>query len=132
MRTISRSLVLVAFVFTSAGLVACSAGQAAKSKAMEENAVVHHVSESDLEFTHSKQALEGTSATLWVNGLGCPQCASNIDQQLKRTRGVTGIRTDLGTGKVYLTLNGTSNPSPFTLSERTLDAGFTLVKVEQP
>lgn len=132
MRIIAYSALLTITALSCTPLAACASGQKSTAEAMKENAVVHHVSESDIEFTHSKKALEGTSATLWVNGLGCPQCASNIDQQLKRTTGITGIRTDLGSGKVYLTLNGKANPSPYILSERTLDAGFTLVKIEQP
>jgi copper chaperone CopZ len=108
-------------------VAACSS-----TPAVEENAIIHTVTDADLARADSKEPLPGVAATLWVNGLGCPQCASNIDQQMLRTEGVTSVRTDLGEGKVYLTLTGKNNPSPHTLSERTLDAGFTLVKVEQP
>lgn len=111
-------------------LTAC--GSTKPAGMSKENAIIHQVSTADREHAKDKQPLSGTTVTLWVNGLGCPQCASNIDQQMKRTEGVTSVRTDLGHGKVYLTLNGKTNPSPYTLSERTLDAGFTLVKVEQP
>ncbi|HEX2836933.1 MAG TPA: heavy metal-associated domain-containing protein [Phycisphaerales bacterium] len=111
-------------------LTAC--GSTKPAGMSKENAIIHQVTEADVAQAHSKEPLKGQTVTLWVNGLGCPQCASNIDQQMKRTEGVTSVRTDLGHGKVYLTLSGKTNPSPYTLSERTLDAGFTLVKVEQP
>lgn len=125
-----RSHALILSAVFAIILAAC--GSTKPTGMTEENAIVHHVSDADLQHAKDKQPLSGTTVTLWVNGLGCPQCASNIDQQMKRTKGVTSVRTDLGQGKVYLTLNGKTNPSPYTLSERTLDAGFTLVKVEQP
>jgi copper chaperone CopZ len=112
-------------------LVACSSTERAGSAATEENPVTHQVTKSDLDTTHSTEPIKGSSAILWVNGLGCPQCATNADLQLKRIRGVSNIRTDLGEGKRYLTLTaGSKNPSAERLSEAIADAGFTLVKVE--
>lgn len=125
-----RTYALILSAVFATILTACGSTQT--TGAFEENAIIHHVSDADKALTRSKEPLSGQTATLWVNGLGCPQCASNIDQQMNRTKGVTSVRTDLGQGKVYLTLDGKNNPSPYTLSERTLDAGFTLVKVEQP
>jgi copper chaperone CopZ len=117
---------------TAVGLGSATRPAVGSPAGMEENAVVHQVSAADLAAADSAEPIPGTSATLWVNGLGCPQCATNIDMQLKRVRSVTSVRTDLGEGKVYITLSGKNNPSPHTLSERTIDAGFTLVKLTQP
>jgi copper chaperone CopZ len=80
--------------------------------------------------THSKDPLSGQSAILWVNGLGCPQCATNIDFQLKRIRGVSDVYTDLSDGKVTVALARGTKPSPYRLSEAVKDAGMTLVKIE--
>jgi copper chaperone CopZ len=96
----------------------------------EENAVVHHVSDADVAATMSTQPLTGSMATLYVNGLGCPLCATNIDLQLKRVNGVEVTKVDLSTGKVDLAMIGPSKPSPKRLHDAVADAGFTLVKIE--
>jgi len=64
--------------------------------------ITHTVTQDDLVFVQTKQPLPGTNATLYVNGLGCPLCASNLDKQLARVRRVNAEK----------------------------DAGFTLVKIE--
>ena len=107
-------------------------GCASSGGGMEENAVVHAGTAADLEATRSVEPIREESATLWVNGLGCPQCSSNIDAQFARVRGVDEARVDLGTGTVTLALSGKERPSPRRLSEAVLDAGFTLVKIEAP
>ena len=66
-----------------------------------------------------------------MNGLGCPLCATNIDRQLERLPGVSGVQVDLSVGKVTLAFEGQERPSPHQISEAVEDAGFTLVKVEQ-
>ncbi len=112
-------------------LVAFFVSGCASTPAMEENAVVHHVSDADTQAAHSKDKLRGTTAVLWVNGLGCPQCATNADLQLKRISGVGNIYTDLSTGKISLSLpGGEKNPTAKRLSDSVADAGFTLVKIE--
>jgi copper chaperone CopZ len=108
-----------------------SGGSTLRSGATEENAVVHVVTKEDEAATHSKEPVTSASVVLWVNGLGCPQCATNADKQLERLRGVASIRTDLGTGKIHVGLAGDRKPSPHQFSEAMLDAGFTLVKMEQ-
>jgi len=98
---------------------------------MEENAVTHQVQRADIDATHNTEPMKSGTAVLWVNGLGCPQCATNADLQLKRIRGVSNIRTDLGEGKIYMTIaGGSKNPSPQRFHDAIEDAGFTLVKVE--
>jgi copper chaperone CopZ/outer membrane murein-binding lipoprotein Lpp len=111
-------------------LSGCASTQSGDRAAMDANAVVHVVSQADEAATHSKEPISGDKATLWVNGLGCPQCASNIDFQLKRVRGVSDVFTDLSNGKVTVSLAGGRPPSPHLLSEAVKDAGMTLVKIE--
>lgn len=115
-------------------LVGCagSGDQAGGAAAMEENAISHVVSAEDRAAARSSVALASDSVVLWVNGLGCPLCASNIDKQLIRVKGVSKVDVDLGHGKVTLALDpGAAHPSPARLGEAVEDAGFTLVKVEQ-
>lgn len=108
------------------GSQGASAGAAASGTP---EGVVHTVTEADLAATHSREPLRGDSAQLWVNGLGCPQCATNVDFQLKRIRGVEEVRTDLSTGMVSVSFFGKDRPSPQRLSEAMKDAGVTLVKI---
>lgn len=98
--------------------------------ATEENAVVHTASAAERAATRSKEPITADSALLYVNGLGCPLCATNIDMQLLRMRGVEGATIDLGSGTVLVSLAGERRPSPHDFSETVLDAGFTLVKIE--
>jgi len=97
----------------------------------QEKAINHHVTDADLELVKSEKALEVGTVVLWVNGLGCPLCASAIDKQLERVKGVSSVHTDLSVGKVTLTL-GKGAASPKQLADAVLDAGFTLVKIETP
>ncbi len=91
--------------------------------------VVHEVTESDRALAASKAPLEAEEVVLYVNGMGCPLCATNIDLQLERVPGVRGVKTDLSAGTVRVTLGGAKRPSPAALGEAIEDAGFTLVKV---
>jgi copper chaperone CopZ len=128
--SISGFRVVGAVTFTMlASLAGCASGGGGAS-VNQENAVVHHVSAEEEAATHSKEPLSGQSAILWVNGLGCPQCATNIDFQLKRIRGVNDVYTDLGNGQVTVALAAGTKPSPYRLSEAVKDAGMTLVKIE--
>lgn len=102
-----------------------------ETDATKDEGVVHHVSQADETAAHSSEKLSGTTAVLWVNGLGCPQCATNADLQLKRIPGVGNIHTDLSTGKISVTIpGGSKNPSAMRFADAITDAGFTLVKVE--
>ena len=96
----------------------------------EEDRITHTVTQADIDLAKSTQPLGTTAAVLWVNGLGCPLCASNIDRQLKRVDGVTSIIVDLSRGKVTLGLLPGKQPSPARLGAAVEDAGFTLVKIE--
>jgi copper chaperone CopZ len=107
----------------------CASAQSDRAK-MQENAVVHTATPAELATTKGSEPVDGSSVMLWVNGLGCPQCASNIDFQLKRVRGVSDVYTDLGTGKVTVSLAGGRNPTPDRLNDAVQDAGMTLVKLE--
>lgn len=97
----------------------------------DQDLIVHAVTPEDTAAARSETPIRADRVVLWVNGLGCPLCASNIDRQLARVDGVQSVSVDLGRGKVVLTLKpGAAHPSPARLGDAVEDAGFTLVKVE--
>lgn len=129
LRIASLSLAIASF----SALAACASNggtNSGMSAEMEENAIVHTVTDEDRALAASKQPISADSAVLWVNGLGCPQCATNIDLQLERVVGVKATNVDLSNGKVTVGLSGGNRPSPARLGKAVADAGFTLVKVE--
>lgn len=124
----ARSLIRSLFVVAPLLLTAC-AGSGSQPQ-YEERYISHEVRPEDKEFARSKTPLQGDSALLYVNGMGCPLCASNLDLQLERVKGVKKINVDLGVGTAQITFEGTARPSPFELYNAVEDAGFTLVKVQ--
>lgn len=77
----------------------------------------------------------GTSsptALVWVNGMGCPLCANNVDQQLKALRGVEDVTINLGTGLVQVALSPTTPPTEAQLAKAVQNTGFTLVSIQMP
>lgn len=90
----------------------------------------HAPTEADTAGLMDKKPIDTRWATLYVNGLGCPQCASNIDLTLAKVPGVSWMYVDLGHGVVQMQLaQGGERPSPYTLKNKVTDAGFTLVKI---
>lgn len=75
--------------------------------------------------------VKSASATLRVNGLSCPLCATNVDAQLKKLPGVLAVQTDLGKGLVRVGLN---SPYPTTdeIAKAIDNAGMTLVSISTP
>lgn len=72
------------------------------------------------------------TATLVVEGLSCPLCASNVDEQLLRVPGVRSADVDLGTGRVKVTLADSGRPSARALAAAVEESGYTLVDIETP
>lgn len=90
----------------------------------------HAPTKDDTAFITTKKPLDAKWVTLYVNGLGCPLCASNIDKQLENVPDVEWMYVDLGHGVVQMKLaDGGRKPSPMLLNDTVLDAGFTLVKI---
>lgn len=113
------------------GLAACAGSTADSGQTYEEDLIIHPVTEADKAAVKSEAPLAADSATLWVNGLGCPLCASNLDVQLMRIEGVASVVVDLSDGTAALTfVPGADRPSPARLGHAVEDAGFTLVKVQ--
>jgi copper chaperone CopZ len=127
-----RSMCIAAMALLVGGFVSgCASGGAGKSE-MEMHTITHQVSEADLAGAKKVEAVAADEVVLWVSGMGCPLCATNIDKQLERLSGVKSVAVDLGTGKVRVgMLAGKPHPSPARFGEAVEDAGFTLVKVEE-
>ncbi len=133
MKTQRLPIVFVLVAFVTLFLPGCSGGGGTAGQMTEEHIINHQVSPQDLAATKSTVPIPAPSVVLWVNGMGCPLCASNIDRQLERVKGVSTVKVDLGDGTVALTLAASGpHPSPARLGEAVEDAGFTLVKVVQP
>ena len=78
----------------------------------------------------SSEPIDADAATLVVFGMSCPQCASNVDKQLKRIDGVADIRTDLGSGDVIVEFaEGSARPTPAELGRAVELSGFTLQRI---
>lgn len=95
----------------------------------EPEGVYHNVTEADKATTRGGTPIAGPYVKLWVNGMGCPQCVTNVDLQLERQFKATDIRVDLETGVVYAHFPA-KRPSPDQLTHAVTDAGVTLVKVQ--
>lgn len=80
----------------------------------------------------SADPIRADSATLYVNGLGCPLCATNVDKQIERIAGVSVLSVDLSEGIVRVAMAGKGRPSPHDFHAAVEDAGFTLVRIEAP
>lgn len=111
MRTIIRTLAIV----SSALLIACSSGP-----------------EPAAQTDTPAPPLPGSTATLAVQGLSCPLCASNVDKQLLRVAGVEKVDVDLGAGIVKVAFDPAAAPSAAALRKAVEDSGYTLTAVTTP
>lgn len=71
-------------------------------------------------------------ATLYVLGMSCPQCANNIDKQLRKVSGVKSVTIDLGSGRVEAGLEPKMPPTRDQLARAIEQSGFTLQRIEMP
>jgi copper chaperone CopZ len=123
-------LALAAVVLTGCASGGGTGGAVAAAGATEENAVIHKVSQAEMEAARAARPINGKRAVLWVNGLGCPLCATNIDLVLAKVKGVSNVKVDLSTGKVSLDVDPATPPTAARLATVVEDSGFTLVKIE--
>jgi copper chaperone CopZ len=75
-------------------------------------------------------AQEPRTATMWVHGMACPQCAHNVDLQLLKVPGVESVKIDMGSGQVTAKLSASNPPTKEQLSTAIENTGFTLKKIE--
>ncbi|MBL9148968.1 MAG: heavy-metal-associated domain-containing protein [Phycisphaerae bacterium] len=72
----------------------------------------------------------GRSVTLWVYGMSCPKCVSNVDVTLSRIPGVTDVTINMRDGIVVAALDGVTHPTRGAFARAVDDAGLTLVRLE--
>jgi copper chaperone len=72
------------------------------------------------------------TAVITVHGMGCPQCANNVDSQLMKVQGVESVKIDMGSGKVLAKLTPNHHPTRDQLAKAIDETGFTLVKIDMP
>lgn len=78
----------------------------------------------------SREPITSESVSLWVHGLSCPLCSTNVESVLKKVTGVKQVQVDLEKGIVRVGLEGPVRPSRRDMWKAIDSAGFTLVKVE--
>ncbi|MBL0871571.1 MAG: heavy-metal-associated domain-containing protein [Phycisphaerales bacterium] len=96
----------------------------------DENAVMHTVTAADLASAKGSTPVASKDVVLWINGMGCPQCVTNVDLQLERIDGAKDVRVDLANGKVAVRFEKEPRPTPDRIAKAVSDAGLTLVKIE--
>ena len=71
-------------------------------------------------------------ATMWVHGMGCPQCSYNVDLQLKKVAGVEDVKVDMSSGRVQAFLSPGNLPTREQLTKAIEQTTFTLVRLDMP
>lgn len=131
----STLFVLTTATLSLALITGCAGGGARSASASDEapsqvgEGKLHTVSAAEQATAHGQTPLSGAYAKLWINGMGCPQCVSNIDLQLDRQLDASDLRVDLESGIVYAHF-AKARPSPDQIVKATEDAGLTLAKIE--
>lgn len=136
----TRIAMLLALPLLSAMLAACAsgvdaatpmlanAGQSAASDAA--TAAVYSVSPADTARLSDTSPFKSDRVRLYVNGMGCPLCVTNVDKQLGRIAGVRSSAVNLGNGTIDVEFYSKERPSPAQI-HRALSGDVTLVKIEE-
>lgn len=113
--TLSKFAALAAVVSVSTILGACGSTQERASA--DRGGVV------------SSEGVVAQSATLRVDGLGCPMCAESIAILMDNIDGVVDSSVDLSSGEVKVELDGETPVSEAQLRSAIDDGGFTFRSV---
>ncbi len=105
------------------GLVGCNEQQSTSMQGQDQV---------DLTVVNGEAMPSGPVATMWVLGMSCPFCATNLEGQLEKVKGVTKISIDLGTGKVVMFLDPTMPVTKEAITKAVDNSGFTLDRIEMP
>ncbi|HZW07043.1 MAG TPA: cation transporter [Phycisphaerales bacterium] len=129
MNTPSR-IALPFLLVAAAALIGCAGSPGSGAAAQGENAFVHEVRPEDADRLKDTSPIKSDRVRLYVNGMGCPQCVSNIDLQLAKVRGVRESKVNLSNGTVDVDLYTKDRPSPAQIS-RAVGGDFTLIRIEE-
>ena len=105
------------------GLVGCNEQQSTSMQGQDQV---------DLTAVNDEAMPAGPVATMWVMGMACPFCATNLEGQLEKIKGVTKISINLGTGKVVMALDPTAPATKEAILKAVDNSGFTLDRIEMP
>ncbi len=105
------------------GLVGCNEQQSASMQGQDQV---------DLAAVNDEAMPSGPVATMWIKGMACPFCATNLEGQLEKIKGVKKITIDLGTGKVVMVLDPTMPATKEDMARAVDNSGFTLDRIEMP
>ncbi len=105
------------------GLVGCNEHQSTSMQGQDQV---------DLTAVDDEAMPSGPAATMWVKGMACPFCATNLEGQLEKVKGVAKITIDLGTGKIVMVLDPTMPATKEALARAVDNSGFTLDRIEMP
>jgi len=108
---------LIGCVAFAIGLVGCaSTGQHAETRAL----------------LADEGVIEGASAIVVVDGMGCPMCATSVERAFRSMPGVLSSRIDLEEGEVTVMLTGSPRVTRGQLAKAVHDAGFSVRDVRVP
>lgn len=77
------------------------------------------------------EELSRPTYVLHVDGLACPFCAYGLEKNLTKIEGIEGIVTDIDTGTITVTMEGSTQLREDMASQAVVDAGFTLREFEK-
>lgn len=114
---------IILYSVLALGLVGCNQQQSASMQGQDQV---------DRTAVNDEVMPSGPVATMWVKGMACPFCATNLEGQLEKIKGVKKITIDLGTGKVVMVLDPTMPATKEAMARAVDNSGFTLDRIEMP
>ncbi len=120
-RNVNRLIILHSVL--ALGLVGCNEQRSTSIKGQDQV---------DLTAVNGEAMPSGPAVTMWIKGMSCPFCATNLEDQLRRIPGVGQVVIDLGTGRVVVALDTANPPSKDQLAKAVDDSGFTLDGIDMP
>lgn len=77
------------------------------------------------------QETDGNYWVAQVSGMSCPLCAKNIERQVGKILGVTGVEIDLGSGRVRIDYADGFRGDAKAIANAIKDAGFSVGEVKE-
>ena len=111
-----RGLVALAGSF----LVGCASSPSVGTTTMEHRAMLE-----------DSTRVENGEVLVYAEGMGCPLCATNVEQTIGRLPGVSTVSVDLGEGRITMLVYGKERPTRGDIARAVYDAGFTVREIVQ-
>lgn len=114
----SALIMPLTFVIAASALTACQSGSASSAASPSAG--------SDVSFEMER------TATIWVKGMTCPFCASNLETYIARIDGIELVDADLATGRVLVQVTRIESDTEAALRKAVDDSGFSVSTIEMP